>query len=417
MPSFGGLISSIEDYRGEMVEALKELLRIPAIGPENGGDGEFERARYVRELAERCGFEDIEMLDALDERVRLRLRPNIVARRRGRSPQTVWIVTHMDTVPPGDLDSWVHPPFAPKQEEDKIYGLGAEDNGQALIASLFAVKALNALDLNPDKGLGLAFVSDEETGNEKGINFLVQEGVFSENDIIFVPDFGVPDGSVIEVAEKSTLWLRFSVEGKQTHASTPSKGINALRVGSELMIFLLDYLNDRFGEMDYLFLPPTCTFEPTKRLQTVGNINTIPGEDVFYLDCRIIPTYDLDDVIEAIKKVVSLFEERTGARITVSVEQSTRAGGASDKDGVAVQVLAKSIRRVRNLDPVPKGIGGGTCANIFRLHGRPAYAWQTVDNMAHCVNEYCKVDNLINDAKVYALTMAQLCFPGELTED
>jgi succinyl-diaminopimelate desuccinylase len=138
MPSLDDLLSAVESYRNEMVDALTEMLRIPAIGPESGGEGEFERARYLRELAEKCGFEDIENFDALDERVRLRSRPNMTLKRKGNSDQTVWIVTHMDTVPPGDLDAWTYPPFSPKVVDGKLYGLGAEDNGQSLIASMFA---------------------------------------------------------------------------------------------------------------------------------------------------------------------------------------------------------------------------------------------------------------------------------------
>ncbi len=126
MPSLDEVISTVESYRNDMVDALTELLRIPAIGPENGGEGEFERARFVRELAERCGFEDIEMYDALDERVRLRLRPNVVVKKKGISDQTVWIVSHMDTVTPGNLDAWTYPPFSPKVMENKLFGLGAE---------------------------------------------------------------------------------------------------------------------------------------------------------------------------------------------------------------------------------------------------------------------------------------------------
>jgi len=413
MPSIDGLIASIDSYREEMIEALKELLRIPAIGPENGGDGEFERARYVRELAERCGLEDIEMLDALDERVRLRLRPNIVARRRGRSDRTVWIVTHMDTVPPGDLDAWSHPPFSPKEEDGKIFGLGAEDNGQALIASMFAVKALNEVRIDPEMTFGLAVVADEETGSDKGINFLIQEGVFSKDDIIYVPDFGVSDGSVIEVAEKSILWLKVTVEGKQTHASTPSKGINAMKVGSEFIVFVLDYLRDKYGKMDHMFIPPRCTFEPTKRLQTVGNINTVPGDDVFYFDCRIIPDYDPDDVLDSMKKVASLFEDRTGARISITVEQETRSGPPSDNESEAVKRLSDAVKKVKNIEPQPRGIGGGTCANLFRLEGYPAYSWQTVEEMAHSVDEFCRIDNLVDDAKVFATVLALTCFPND----
>jgi succinyl-diaminopimelate desuccinylase len=414
MPSVEQLLSSIDGYKEEMIGALGELLRIPAIGPENGGDGEFERARYLKELAERCGFEEVEMFDALDERVRLRLRPNIVARKRGSSEQTVWIVTHMDTVPPGDIDAWTYPPFSPRVVDGKLYGLGAEDNGQAIIASLYAAKALNELSLSGEKTMGLAMVADEERGSEKGIKFLIREGVFRSGDTIYVPDHGVPDGSVIVVAEKSIMWLKVIIEGKQTHASTPEKGINAMKVGSKFMTFLLEHLTEKYGKMDNIFIPPNSTFEPTKRHQTVGNINTVPGEDVFYIDIRLLPEYEPEEVMKTIKKVAKLFEDRTGADIELSTEQMTKSGPPSSTDSEGMKALSQAIKTVRGIDPVARGIGGGTCANLFRLAGFEAYAWQTVDENAHAVNEYSKVENLVSDAKVFAVLMGSLCYSSDI---
>jgi succinyl-diaminopimelate desuccinylase len=415
MSSIEQILSSIDAHKEEMIGELGELLRIPAIGPENGGDGEFERARYLKELVKRCGFEDVEMFDALDERVRLRLRPNIVARKRGSTDQTAWIVTHMDTVTPGDLDAWAYPPFSPRVVEGKLYGLGAEDNGQAIIASLFAAKALNELSLGGERTMGLAIVADEERGSDKGIKFLIREGVFRSGDIIYVPDYGVPDGSVIEVAEKSVMWLKVTVEGKQTHASTPDKGINAMKVGSQFMIFLLDHLSQKYGKTDNIFIPPNSTFEPTKRHQTVGNINTVPGEDVFYIDMRLLPQYDLEEVMKTIKRIAKVFEDRTGADIELSTEQMTKGGPPSGIDSEGMKSLVQAVRAVKSIEPVARGIGGGTCANLFRLAGFEAYAWQTVDENAHSVNEYSKIENMVSDAKVFAVLMASLCYPNQIT--
>jgi succinyl-diaminopimelate desuccinylase len=316
----------------------------------------------------------------------------------------------MDTVTPGNLDSWTYPPFSPKVVDGKLYGLGAEDNGQALIGSMFAAKALNELGLVPDRGMGLAVVSDEETGNTKGIKFLIEENVFHKNDFIYVPDFGVHDGSVIEVAEKHILWLRVKVQGRQTHASTPHRGINAMKLGSQMIDFLVDQLNGRFGTVDTSFLPPTSTFEPTKRLQTVGNVNTVPGEDTFWLDTRILPQYNPDDVLETARGVARVFEERSGAKISVDVEQINRSGPPSSTESIALMALLSAVKKIKGVDAQPRGIGGGTCANLFRLAGYDAYVWETVDEMAHTVNEYCKVDNLVGDAKVYAAVMGSLCF-------
>ena len=47
-----------------------------------------------------------------------------------------------------------------------------------------------------------------------------------------MPDAGNENGTMIEVAEKSILWLKFKILGKQTHGSMPEKGINAFKAAS-----------------------------------------------------------------------------------------------------------------------------------------------------------------------------------------
>ncbi len=411
MPSLNELLATIDSYRDDMIEALGEIIRIPAIGPEGNGEGEFERARYVRDLVEKCGFEDIEMYDALDERVRLRLRPNIVAKKKGDSEQTVWIVSHMDTVPPGDLDAWTSPPFSPKVADGKLYGLGTEDNGQALVASLFAAKALNKLGMRPERTMGLALVADEEVGSEKGIQFLIREGVFGKNDFVYVPDHGEPNGGVVMVAEKHIIWLKVQIKGKQTHASTPERGINATRAANEFASYFTDHMEAKYGALEPMFLPPNSTFEPTKRLPSVGSVNQIPAEDTLFIDCRVLPQYDADEVIETARKIARMFEDRSGAKFSISLEQFTRSGPVSDPESIGYLSLAKAVKEVRGVDVIPRGIGGGTCANWFRLAGIPAYVWETIDDMAHNVNEYAVVDNIVNDSKVFATLFADLCYP------
>jgi succinyl-diaminopimelate desuccinylase len=108
--------------------------------------------------------------------------------------------------------------------------------------------------------------------------------------------------------------------------------------------------------------------------------------------------------------VARIFEERSGAKISVDVEQVNRSGPPSSTESIALMTLASAVKKIKGVDAQPRGIGGGTCANLFRLAGYDAYVWETVDEMAHTVNEYCKVDNLVGDAKVFALVMGSLCF-------
>ncbi|RLI20226.1 diaminopimelate aminotransferase, partial [Candidatus Bathyarchaeota archaeon] len=223
------ILSEIENEKNEMVETLMELIRIPAIAPENGGEGELKKAERLTQILENVGFDRIERYDAEDDRVPSNKRPNIIAYYYGENTaENLWIITHMDVVPPGEESLWtVTKPFEPVVKEGKIYGRGSEDNGQSLVASIFAVKALKNLGVKPKRTVALAFVADEEQGSKYGIQHLIKQGLFKKNDLILVPDGGNEDGSFIEIAEKSALWLRINTVGKQTHASTPKKGLNA----------------------------------------------------------------------------------------------------------------------------------------------------------------------------------------------
>ena len=271
------LLATVEGYRDAMIEEMTTMLRIPAMGPENGGEGEFDRARFIEGLVRRCGFQEVETYESLDDRVKMKVRPSVIARRRGKSKRTIWFISHMDTVSPGDAKAWTYPPFDGTVADGKLYGRGSEDNGQAIISTLFALRSMMTIEEEPAYTIGAAVVADEEAGSDHGIKFLIEKGLFGEDDIFYVPDAGVPDGSVIEVAEKSIIWLKFRVRGKQVHASTPERGLNALRIGSEMMVELSEHLYGKFSARDQLFSPQASTFEPTKRLANVDNVNTVPG--------------------------------------------------------------------------------------------------------------------------------------------
>ena len=410
------LLSTVDGYRDEMIKQMTAMLRIPAMGPENGGQGEVERSLFVQDLLRRIGFQEVEVHNAPDPRVAPGIRPSIIARRRGRSDRTVWIVSHMDTVSPGDEKAWSYPPFDGTVVDGKLYGRGSEDNGQAVISSLFAARALLDTKLEPELTLGLAVVADEEAGSDFGIKYLIRQGLFGKDDLFYVPDAGESDGSVIEVAEKSIIWLKITVKGKQVHASTPKKGLNALRVGSEMLLFLADQLAGHFPGEDKLFYPSTSTFEPTKRLANVENINTVPGEDVTFFDIRLLPRYDPQECIRAAKEIGKVFEKRSGASIEVEAIRVDPAWKASQTDGEGAKALVKAVRHVLGVQPRMMGIGGQTCANWFRQEGLDSYVWETVDEMAHQVDEYARIDNLVNDAKVFSVLLAHLCYPGAFKE-
>ena len=399
------LFSRIEEFEDEMVKALMALVRIPAIAPETGGAGESEKAKKLTQMLTEIGFDEIEHYDAEDERVPSKVRPNAVAYYNGQDEiKKLWIITHLDVVPPGEESLWtVTKPFEPIVTDGKVYGRGSEDNGQSLVASIFAVKALKNSRIRPKRTVALAFVADEEVGSRYGIQHLIKQDLFGKDDLIVVPDGGNETGDFIEIAEKSMMSFRVRTIGKQTHASTPGRGLNAHRVGMEYALALDEFLHKKYSATDENFVPPESTFEPTKKDKNVDAVNIIPGEDIIHFDCRILPEYDLDEILNDVLAIAEKFEKKHGAKIKIEVLGKSAAPKPTDANSNVVRILKEAINISRKIEPKVGGIGGGTCAAFFRKAGVPAVVWSTIDETAHQPDEYTKIENLVKDAKVFAL--------------
>jgi len=399
---FSQVSERLEQYREEMVNLQRELVSRVAVGPDQGGPGEGEKAAFLEELLTDWGLR-VDNYPAPDPRVAGGGRPNLVAWLPGQTVDKVWILTHMDVVPPGDLSLWDSDPYTLRVDGDRLIGRGAEDNHQSLVSSLMAVKALLDLGITPPRSVGLALVSDEETGSKKGLDFLLstQPQLFSPQDLIIVPDAGSMDSTLIEVAEKSILWLRLTLLGKQCHASRPQLGRNTLRAAAHVIV-ALEALHREFAGENPLFDPPESTFEPTQKEGNVGNINTIPGRDVFYLDCRVLPEFDLEQVKERVEAIGRETAAKFGVTLEVEPVQELPSPPPTDPDAPVVKALVRGIREVYGREARPRGIGGGTVAAFFRQRRLPAAVWMTVSHTAHQPNEYCLLSNIVGDARVFA---------------
>ncbi|UCG67991.1 MAG: M20 family metallo-hydrolase [Thermoplasmata archaeon] len=396
--------AKIESYRDEMIRDLGDLIRIPAISPKSGGEGENKKAEFLLKLVEGFGFDDIERIDVPDESAPDKMRPNIIARIKGQSDaaQNIWVVVHMDVVPEGDLKLWDTDPYEPVVKDGKIFGRGVEDNGQELIAALYSVRALKEEGILPENNINIAIVADEETGSDFGIRPLIEKGLFTKDDLIIVPDGGNSEGTLIEVSEKTIMWLKIRTVGKQCHGSMPERGINAHKAAMKFGVSLDEELHRKYSKKDELFDPPISTFEPTKKEGNVPNINTIPGEDIYYMDCRILPDYDPEEVFETIKRAGESISQEIGAKFEFERPQYDPAAPPTSPESPAVLALKEAIKTVYDIVPYAGGIGGGTCAAIFRRAGYPAVVWAKLDDTCHAPNEYAVIDNIVNDAKVYA---------------
>ncbi len=400
------IIQALQQRTADVIRLQSALTGLPALGPTNDGAGEKAKADYVLAELAGMGIADVQCIKAPDERVPCGYRPSVVAKIAGKSPRTLWILGHLDVVPPGDVSLWQGDPWKVRVEGDVLIGRGVEDNQQAIVSTLLLLDEIQKhknVGLLPEFSVGGLFVADEETGHAYGIGYLMEKhaDIFGHDDIFVVPDFGCADGSLLEIAEKHLLWLTFTVEGAQCHGSMPHKGKNAMLAGSALVL-ALQALHNTFSFHDPVFDPPISTFTPTKREANVPNINTVPARDVFSLDCRILPQYEVEQVYAEVEKICAAIATQYGVRIDITTEQCSKSAPPTPKDSLVVHLLQDALHTVGHITPRLVGVGGGTMAVHLRKAGLETAVWSKILSNCHEPEEKALISNAIFDAQIFA---------------
>ena len=395
------LLDNIRKRSDLVCDIQRKLTAFRAVGPENAGPGEAAKARFVEDFLRAQGVQDILHVDAEDPRVCGGLRPNLVATIPGTSARSLWLFAHMDVVPEGEASLWESNPWEVVQKGDILYGRGVEDNQQALTSMLVLAAALHELHVTPSLTLKLVFLSDEECGNTMGMAHLLAKrpDLFSKDDLYIIPDSGSPDGSLIEIAEKSMFRMKFTVTGSQCHASTPGKGVNSLLAMANV-VMAMDELHGFFPEENTLFEPSTSTFTPTMHEKNVEATNILPGQDIFWMDCRALPGVNPEKVYEKARELAESAATFLGASVRVDLDRVTDAS-ETPRDSLVVTALSRALEE-EGIAPKLIGIGGSTVACMLRHMGLCACAWSTILNTCHEPNEHSSISATLRDAAVFA---------------
>lgn len=184
-----------------------------------------------------------------------------------------------------------------------------------------------------------------------------------------VPDGGNDKGDFVEVAEKSVLWIQFTIEG-QVHASRPDLGNNACRAANLFQLTsMMPCIRPSLNRTSFR-TPLPRPFEPTRRFANVANVNTIPGKEILAFDCRILPQVRLEEVESVIRDVQRAVEKRTGVKIRSENVQRAEAAPATSTESPVVGRIRDSIRVVYGFEP---RVGGRAAGPAPRISGRRGF--------------------------------------------
>jgi len=88
--------------------------------------------------------------------------------------------------------------------------------------------------------------------------------------------------------------------------------------------------------------------------------------------------------------------------VRIDLLQKGERTPVTDPNSEGVILLKKAIKEIHGADAKTIGIGGGTVGAYLRAAGCNACVWARIDEIAHQPNEYCVIDHMVGDAKVFA---------------
>lgn len=203
---------------------------------------------------------------------------------------TVLLNSHHDTVRPNP--GYINDPFAAKERNGKLFGLGSNDAGGPLV-SLIAL-FLQYYDVeNLPFNLVLAATAEEEISGHDGIEILLPK----------LPkiDFGIvgePTLMQMAIAEKGLLVLDCTVHGIAGHAAR-NEGVNAVYKAMKDIEWFSSF---QFAKSS-AFLGAVHMAVTSITTQNKAH-NIVPSECTFIVDIRVNELYTFEEIISEIRNNV-----------------------------------------------------------------------------------------------------------------
>ena len=349
---------------------------------------------------------------------------NLVARREGAFPgDTLHFNSHHDVVEVGS--GWTVDPFGGEVRGDKIFGRGSCDMKGGLASSIIAAEVF--ADLVPDfhGAVEISATADEETGGYGGVAYLAEHGYFSPDRVqhVIIPE--PLNKNRICLGHRGVWWAEIETHGRIAHGSMPFLGDSAIRHMTALL-----------GEIEATLYPVLATRQtampvvPPLARQSTLNINSIHGGQpepaegytgfpapIVAHSARIVidRRYLIEEKPAVVRQeVVDLLEKLKATRPGFSYELRdlwTIPPTMTERSAPIVAAVERAIGDVLGLSP-EYVVSPGTydqkhIDRIGRLHNCIAYGPGILD-LAHQPDEYVGITDMLDSAKVMALTLNDL---------
>lgn len=374
------ILNWLEQRGGEMASLLERLAR--AESPSNLPRAQLAAASLLEGELRRLAYCTVRRSGG--DAIHLYARPRV--RVHGSAFQLV--VGHLDTVWP--LGTLRRMPV--RREDGLLYGPGVHDMKGGLVQLLFALSALDALDLRPTVTPVIVINGDEEVGSADSTRLIATLAQRAIRAFVLEPPAD-RDGK-LKTARKGAGWFKIRVRGRAAHAgASPEQGVSAILELSH-QIERLFALNDPLRGV-------------TVNVGTIdGGLrpNVVAPEATAMVDVRVPDDAAWQSLETAIRDLRPMTRR---ARIVVEGELARPPMPATARN----HALYRRARRLGaalglELAEAPR-VGGASDANTTSRYTATLDGLGCIGNGAHAADEHVLISELAPRAALLALLLLE----------
>jgi acetylornithine deacetylase len=432
------LTEELEKSLPYAIEFLSKIVRIPTVAPLSDKyetTGEAACQDYIAEVLKGLGLQvDIWEPDAealagkyrgkpgFQEGRRFKQRPNLAATWKGTGGgKSMMLAGHIDVVTAG-TDRWRFDPWSATVDNGRLYGRGAADMKGGIAASYLALLALRRAGIRLRGDVVFASVVDEEVGG-MGTLALVDRGY--KADVAIMTE---PTGLAICPVVRGILWARITVTGRTGHIEEPfdpgkeDAPIDAIEKG-RLVLGAIDSLNQAWNSSEVKKHPliPIPNQVKVSMIQAGSHPSSYADTFVITIDVQYLTT---EEDSQGLGGRVKAEIEGQVARFVYSdpwlAAHPPQFDWFVDADPGEVslshpiipilkEALSQTQREIRIV-----GKGAHTDMSLLtRLAATPTITFGPAEpEQAHQTNESVAIGDVLDTAKVIALTTLNWCEPA-----
>jgi acetylornithine deacetylase/succinyl-diaminopimelate desuccinylase-like protein len=399
--------SASPEIEAETLRHFQALLRLDTSNPPGN---EVLAVEYLKGVLEKEGI-PVQVF-ASDPK-----RPNLVARLKGSGKKRpILIMGHTDVVTV-DPKKWTHPPFGAVREGGYVYGRGAVDDKDNVVAALMVMLMLNRSNVPLDRDVIFLAESGEEGTPQVGAQFMIDHHLDAINaEFCLAEGGGVvrTGGKVVRAnvgtTEKEPRSVELIARGPAGHGSVPQQS-NAVALLSRAVGRVADWtpplrVNETTGSYFRALAAMATSPEAAQRYRDVVNpdpnvhkpaaawmlqnepqhwsmlhtslvptileggyrYNVIPSEAKATIDVRLHPDEDQSAFLDEVRKVIN--DPRVEVRWA---RDRYRPAGASSLNTEAFKVIEEQIKKHYATFVLPTMGTGATDMAQIRSKGIQCY--------------------------------------------